>query len=414
MSSLLYYSISSDLTENEKMEIDKQVARNREAVYLLPSNSKGKAKRLFVYGMFIFHLGQPLVPCAAAVMMPLPPVAIHRLSPIEQDRILKNSYPQIATIPESKVDKIRLTNDQIKQFNNLALQLNSGSLTMEEAVLQLRGGDGLTDIVTVIAFVIFVNWYDSLFGVKAFQANPLPLPHQDPVGWLNGKYDSRNVGPSPSPTIAPRTRSTALQAFGPSQTQASTFTNPDGSVNLDMGYQEVLHRARFSKNFNCSFDRFVELSSEAGEITNDSMRAAISGLQLEADGLVSNVRRDSRAAANGVKSFDYLADGPNGETHLEIKGPVGSEIKKAAGLGPSVTKQGKKLGFKIKNQLNYWFNPENTDRSKVTLPENRRKVLVICDLFDVPVSEKQQMESSIKVGLKGEHPILFINNRINR
>ena len=163
-----------------------------------------------------------------------------------------------------------------------------------------------------------------------------------------------------------------------------------------------------------SFDRFVDLASEVGETTNDSMWAAISELQLEADGIVCNVRRDPRAEANGAKSFDYLADGPNDETHLEIKGPVGSEIKKAAGLGTSVTKQGKKLGFKIKSQLNYWFNPENTDRPKVTLPENRSQVLVVNDLFDVPVSEKQQMESSITVGLKGAHPILFINNRINR
>jgi len=166
----------------------------------LRSNLTRKAKRVFVYGMVIFQLGQPLVPCAAAVVMPLPRVAIHRLSPMEQDRILsnKNSYHQIATIPESKVDKIRLTNDQMKEFNNLALQLNSGSITMEEAVLQLRGGDGLTAVVGILAFVIFINWYDSLFGVKAFQANP--LPHQNPFGWLSGKYDSRNVGPSASRT----------------------------------------------------------------------------------------------------------------------------------------------------------------------------------------------------------------------
>ena len=51
---------------------------------------------------------------------------------------------------------------------------------MEEAVLQLRGGDELIDVVGVIAFVIFINWYDSLFGVEAFQANS--LPHQDPFG----------------------------------------------------------------------------------------------------------------------------------------------------------------------------------------------------------------------------------------
>jgi hypothetical protein len=43
-----------------------------------------------------------------------------------------------------------------------------------------------------LAFVIFINWYDSLFGVKAFQANI--LPHQDPFGWLSGKYDSKNAG----------------------------------------------------------------------------------------------------------------------------------------------------------------------------------------------------------------------------
>ena len=377
----------------------------------LPSNSKRKAKRIRLYIVFIFAISQPL--CAAAAMMPLPP-AIHRLSPIEQDRILsnKNSYPQIAKIIEEKVDRIKLTDEQIKEFNSLAVQLNSGLITMDQAITQLRGGGGLTDVAAVFAFVIFVNWYNSFFGVEAFQANP--LPHQDPFDWLSGKYDSRNVGPSPSRTISTFKGSTALQCFGPSQTQASTFYNPDGSVNLDMGYQEVLRRARFSENFNCPFDRFVELASEAGETTNDSMRAAISALQLEADGIVSNVRRDPCAEANRVKSFDYLADGPNGETHLEIKGPVGSEIKKAAGLGPSITKQGKKLGFKIKNQLNYWFNPETTDRSKVTLPENRSKVLVVNDLFDVPVSEKQQMESSIKVGLKGAHPILFINNRINR
>ena len=123
MSALLYYSISPNLTKDEIIAIDKQVAKNRKGVYLfvrkLPSNSKRKAKRLFVYGMFVFQLGQPLVPCAAAVVMPLPPIAIHRLSPIEQDRILsnKNSYPQIASISKSKMDQMGFTDQQIEDFN---------------------------------------------------------------------------------------------------------------------------------------------------------------------------------------------------------------------------------------------------------------------------------------------------------
>jgi hypothetical protein len=71
------------------------------------------------------------------------------------------------------------------------------------------------------------------------------------------------------------------------------------------------------------------------------------------------------------------------------------------------------LVLKIKNQLNYWFNP-NTEKSGVPQPESRNKVLVVNDLFDVPSAEKAQMESSINFGLKGEHPILFINNQMNR
>jgi hypothetical protein len=128
----------------------------------------------------MFSIAQPLAPCVA-VMMPLPPTAIHRLYHSAGSKIGTNkNYSQIAPITPSKVDKIRLTNEQMKQFNNLALQLNNGLITMEEAVLQLRGGSGLTDVVGVIAFVIFINWYDSLFGVEAFQANH--LPHTDPIG----------------------------------------------------------------------------------------------------------------------------------------------------------------------------------------------------------------------------------------
>ena len=99
MTASLYNSISSGLTEDEIIEIDRKVRNNRKGVYLfvrnLPSNSTRKAKRLFVYGIYIFQLGQPLVTCAAAVVMPVPPVGIHKLSPMEQDRILSNksSYP---------------------------------------------------------------------------------------------------------------------------------------------------------------------------------------------------------------------------------------------------------------------------------------------------------------------------------
>ena len=62
---------------------------------------------------------------------------------------------------------------------------------MEKAVLGLSDG-GLTDVVAVSVFVIFMNWYDSLFGVESFQANP--LPYQDPFDWLSGKYNFKKEG----------------------------------------------------------------------------------------------------------------------------------------------------------------------------------------------------------------------------
>ena len=198
MSSLLYYLISSDLTKDEIIKIDRRVAKEREAIYLffreLPSNSKSKVKRIGLYTIFIFTLSQPLVPCAAAVILSLPP-AIGRLLPIKEIKANKN-YTEIANIPASKFDKIKLTKEQIKQLTNLALELNIGSIKIEEAILQLRGSDGLTYVITILAFVIFLNWYDLLFGAQAFQANP--LPHQDLFGWLSGKYNSENVAPSSS------------------------------------------------------------------------------------------------------------------------------------------------------------------------------------------------------------------------
>ena len=62
MTALLYYSISSDLTEDKIIEIDLYVTKNREFVRNLPSYSKRKAKRVFLDATFIFQLSQPLVP----------------------------------------------------------------------------------------------------------------------------------------------------------------------------------------------------------------------------------------------------------------------------------------------------------------------------------------------------------------
>jgi hypothetical protein len=210
-------------------------------------NGKRKAKRLFVHGMFLFQLGQPLVPCAAAVILPLPP-AIERLSPFEQDRILgnKNSYPQIASIVESKTDKMVLTDQQIEDLNLICYKLQNGSMTLDKAILKLRAG-GFFDWAT-LAFIIYMF---SLEQGNSFQN--VPLPHQDPFGWWSGKYDSKNVGTSPSrPTTClemEKPASMTQQEYSsmtkskrrqlPDPRGRDRFINVDGSPRLDLRFNQV-------------------------------------------------------------------------------------------------------------------------------------------------------------------------------
>ena len=66
----------------------------------------------------MFAISQPLSPCVPVMITPIP-TAINRLSSLEKSTSIANkNYPQIASIAQPKVDKIKLTNEQIKQFNN--------------------------------------------------------------------------------------------------------------------------------------------------------------------------------------------------------------------------------------------------------------------------------------------------------
>ena len=202
MTALLHCSISSNLTDELQFQLAEQVSKNKKAVYLfftqLPSNSKRKAKKVCLYMVFMFAISQPLSSCIAVGISP-PPTAINRLVFIEQSTSIANkNNPQIASIAQPKVDKIKLTHQQLKQVNDLAFRVSSGSITIDEALLEIRGGD-IGDLAAIFAFVIFVNWYDSLF-TEGFQQ--VPLPHMDPFGWMSGKYDRKVLPPTGSePTV---------------------------------------------------------------------------------------------------------------------------------------------------------------------------------------------------------------------
>lgn len=54
-------------------------------------------------------------------------------------------------------DKIVLTNKQIRKFDLLSQQVIDGSTTLDEAILALRSGDGLTDLVVIMLFYALIE-----------------------------------------------------------------------------------------------------------------------------------------------------------------------------------------------------------------------------------------------------------------
>ena len=187
-------------------------------------------------------------------------------------------------------------------------------------------------------------------------------------------------------------------------------------------------RAVKHPNYDCSKtcpkERFYDLCTEAGERTPTSMREAITALQLEADGIVFNVRRDPLATNPDGKACDFLIDGPNGETHLEIRGPVDRKIKIAHDQIPSVSLQGKRIGNKTHKQVLNWCSDEWLQEKNVAMTkvEFREKVIVAIDLFDVSIEDKAKMERHITTKLsKAAEPakipvqkVCFLNNLFNR
>ena len=54
---------------------------------------------------------------------------------------------------------------------------------MQEAILQVRGGDGIIHVAMVLLVLMFINYYNNFlhtFGIEAFETNY--LPYQDPIG----------------------------------------------------------------------------------------------------------------------------------------------------------------------------------------------------------------------------------------
>lgn len=169
--------------------------QNRAKVYFsiksIPRYCNKQSKKWFLYCLVIFHLGQVVVPAAGAVVLSLPPSqgAINRLSPSEQNRILRDEHGsyqiRIGYTSESIFDSKLYTELEIDELHeSIFNQLNSGS-DMQDVINTLRAGQMDSDIAFRIALVLSIWYLLYVNGVDGFMMPGNPFVPRNHWGNLN-------------------------------------------------------------------------------------------------------------------------------------------------------------------------------------------------------------------------------------
>nr|YP_010283133.1 hypothetical protein MKU15_pgp058 [Nitzschia traheaformis]ULD15897.1 hypothetical protein [Nitzschia traheaformis] len=438
MTALLYISYSSELSEDDKLMIDRQISINREKVCIvvktLASNAKYKTKKIIV----VIILGGALyfsnVQASEAIGLSMPAAPVVRVQPSYQ----YDSKIQIAKVIPRKKDLIIYKSPKKILF---LMYLNDPRISSNQEVLklvkELRGGSwGLLGTAAFLGLIILI--FSMGEGFVPNNLNPgwgleRPNPFQPPASdhkyppyyglFFPRKtcYADRPGGSQIMSGVNPQSSREELTQLStnvvPTQTQMSGFVK-NGKVDLDKCLNEVNRRASEigCTDFGCSLERFKVLATENGKLTSGTAREAITILQGEMQGYYRNARREDYGL--NVKGPDFLVEGL-GEfeniTHVEVKNPVGSAIKIAHGQKGIISKQGKKIGAKIVYQQNYWSNSTKTSELEninptASLPQSPNNVLGAVDNFDVPSNEKAFMEGSVLNGSKNNTNIIFLNN----
>ena len=164
MSSLLYYSIS--YSDDEIIEIDRQIAKNRETVFLFvknfASNAKSKTKKVIVIISFGAALSFSNAKPSDAMGLTMPPSTVVRVQPYYQS----DSQAQIEKLIPIKRDLIFYKSPKEIFFEKLPLPACIYIYLMDDKfvrhpeissiIRELRGGSWSAALIGNTIFVVFV------------------------------------------------------------------------------------------------------------------------------------------------------------------------------------------------------------------------------------------------------------------
>jgi hypothetical protein len=169
--------------------------------------------------MFMFRvtgMGGALTP-NVSVMLP-PPTAISRIHFTSLDSMVSQTKPSslIAPVSINQPDKSILKDLQLDEFNQISSKFLDGSISMDEAILQLRGGGKFKDISLIVLYIWLYRLQNN--HVEGFQT--IRPPHQE---WMPKGADHRpgwgldRPNPFQPPSAAPRF-SPYYDSFSPRRT----------------------------------------------------------------------------------------------------------------------------------------------------------------------------------------------------
>lgn len=167
---------------------------------LLTEKQARKNRKMFLLKVFLLGsttMGGVLAP-NLSVMLPAPtPISIIDFPTRESMNTKTRHIPILVPTILNRPNKILITAKQIDEFDQICSKVQDGSISMEEAILQLRGGGRLEDICKIAVFIYLFQYS----YVEGFQ--PIRPPHLEwmPEGAPKrppyaGGYGSSNSGSS--------------------------------------------------------------------------------------------------------------------------------------------------------------------------------------------------------------------------
>nr|YP_009028998.1 hypothetical protein [Cylindrotheca closterium]AGY78396.1 hypothetical protein [Cylindrotheca closterium] len=123
MRALLYYSISLTLTEDEIIEVDRRVAKERKAVYIFVRNFASNGKNGTQRIILIIALGSVVwfsnLDSAEAIGLLTPPTPVVRVQPNYKDTYETKVAPTVSP----KLDKISFIKYRELQFGSICCNI---------------------------------------------------------------------------------------------------------------------------------------------------------------------------------------------------------------------------------------------------------------------------------------------------